>query len=248
MGELLNISKFKNMNAKDIVTDYDALSERCEEFDLTKSNTDAQTIIVALKRIIRSDDTITGLSANQIGYNKRVLCLNFNGDIRTFINPIIEKAEGLELSRERCHSLPGKEYIRLRHTKVSVTYQTPLAKIESVELVGMAARVMQHHIDHLDGLLLSDVGLEIDESWDAATEEERQEVIDMYLDSLDLNRAQIEKDIADDKDAAQIANAVKFITSVQQGKTKIEHIPLTDAEIELIKQYDTNKKSKEIDK
>ena len=33
MGELLNISKFKNMSAKDIVTDYDALSERCEEFN-----------------------------------------------------------------------------------------------------------------------------------------------------------------------------------------------------------------------
>jgi len=237
MGAILNLKDIKKLTAVDIVTDYDKLSERCDEFDLTKKNNEAQEIIVKLKQIIRSDKTIAGLSANQIGYNKRIICINFNGDIRTFINPIIEKAEGLELSRESCHSIPGKEYIRIRQNKITVTYQTPLAKIETVELAGMAARVMQHHIDHLDGLLISDVGLEIDEDWDKATDEERQEVIDYYIDSLDLKSKELSKEIAEDKDATQLSNAIKFMKSVQEGKTKIEQLPLTDEELKVIEEY-----------
>lgn len=237
MGAILNLKDIKKLNTSDIITDYDKLSERCDEFDLTKKNNEAQEIIVKLKQIIRSDETIAGLSAIQIGYNKRIICINFNGDIRTFINPIIEKAEGLELSRESCHSIPGKEYIRIRQNKITVTYQTPLAKIETVELAGMAARVMQHHIDHLDGLLISDVGLEIDEDWDNATDEERQEVIDYYIDSLDLRAKEISEEIAEDKDATQLSNAIKFMNSVREGKTKIEQLPLTDEELKVIEEY-----------
>lgn len=237
MGAILNLKDIKKLNTSDIITDYDKLSERCDEFDLTKKNNEAQEIIVKLKQIIRSDETIAGLSAIQIGYNKRIICINFNRDIRTFINPIIEKAEGLELSRESCHSIPGKEYIRIRQNKITVTYQTPLAKIETVELAGMAARVMQHHIDHLDGLLISDVGLEIDEDWDNATDEERQEVLDYYIDSLDLRAKEISKEIAEDKDATQLSNAIKFMNSVREGKTKIEQLPLTDEELKVIEEY-----------
>ena len=237
MGAILNLKDIKKLNTSDIITDYDKLSERCDEFDLTKKNNEAQEIIVKLKQIIRSDETIAGLSAIQIGYNKRIICINFNGDIRTFINPIIEKAEGLELSRESCHSIPGKEYIRIRQNKITVTYQTPLAKIETVELAGMAARVMQHHIDHLDGLLISDVGLEVDEDWDDATDEERQEVIDYYIDSLDIRAKEISKEIAEDKDATQLSNAIKFMNSVREGKTKIEQLPLTDEELKVIEEY-----------
>lgn len=237
MGAILNLKDIKKLTTADIITDYDKLSERCDEFDLTKKNNEAQEIIVKLKQIIRSDETIAGLSAIQIGCNKRIICINFNGDIRTFINPIIEKAEGLELSRESCHSIPGKEYIRIRQNKITVTYQTPLAKIETVELAGMAARVMQHHIDHLDGLLISDVGLEIDEDWDKATDEERQEVIDYYIDSLDLKSKELSKEIAEDKDATQLSNAIKFMNSVREGKTKIEQLPLTDDELKVIEEY-----------
>lgn len=237
MGAILNLKDIKKLSTSDIITDYDKLSERCDEFDLTKKNNEAQEIIVKLKQIIRSDETIAGLSAIQIGYNKRIICINFNGDIRTFINPIIEKAEGLELSRESCYSIPGKEYIRIRQNKITVTYQTPLAKIETIELAGMAARVMQHHIDHLDGLLISDVGLEVDEDWDNATDEERQEVIDYYIDSLDIRAKEISKEIAEDKDATQLSNAIKFMNSVREGKTKIEQLPLTDEELKVIEEY-----------
>lgn len=233
-----------NERVKEIVTDYDTLSERCEEIDLTKKNREVQEIILCLKNTIRSDETISALSANQIGFNKRIICMNFNGDIRSFINPIIDSVHGFELSREKCHSLPGKEFIRPRHNKIHVTYQTPLGKIESVEFMGMAARLFQHHVDHLDGLLLSDVSLEIDEEFDKATEEERQEVISMYLDSIDLNREKINTDIENDEEAKKLSDGVKFLTSVREGKTKIEQIPWTEEQIKIMEQYKEQQNNK----
>ena len=224
-----------NKYVKEIVTDYEALSERCNEFDITKKSGDAQQITLALKNTLRAHPDMVGLSANQIGYDKRIMCLNFNGDIRTFINPIVTKVDGFELSRETCHSIPDKTYIRTRYNKVDITYQTPLGKVESIELLGLAARIMQHHIDHLDGLLLSDIGLEIDADFDTATDDERKEVIDMYLDSLDLKRKEIDAAIKDDKDAQQISDAIRFMESVRNGETVIESVPLTDKEIEALK-------------
>lgn len=243
MAEIFNLKDITNASTKDIITDYDKLSERAEEFDLTKKNSDVQTIIAKLKKIIRSDNSIVALSAPQISYNKRIICMNFNGDVRTFINPIIEDVKGLCLSKEQCHSIPDKTYIRIRHPEIKVTFQTPLAKIESVKLVGMAANVMQHHIDHLEGILLSDIGFEIDEQWDNASEEERQEVIDYYIDSLDIKASELNKDIADNTDVKQLSDAIKFLKSVNEGKTKIEKLPLTDEEIAVLKEYQVEKEN-----
>ena len=227
-----------NVNEKyvvDIVTDYEKLSERCIEVDTTKNNSDIQDIVLKLKNTIRANEGMVGLSANQIGFDKRVICLNFNGELRTFINPIITNAGPLELVQETCHSEPGKTFIRLRHNRVEITYQTPLAKIESVELLGMAARTIQHHIDHLDGLLLSDIALEVEEDFLNASDDEKQEVISLYLDSLDLAMKDINVAIESDDEAKQLQNAIKFMDSVRKGETVIEKVPLTDEEIEELK-------------
>lgn len=218
----------------EIVTDYDALSERCDEFDLRKGGSEVQDIIIKLKNTIRKNN-LSGLSANQIGFNKRILCLNFNNDIRTFVNPIITRVEGHELSRESCSSIPGKDFIRIRNSRIWVTFQTPLGKIDSVELNGYAARIMQHHIDHLDGLLLSDVSLEIDDEFDQASEEERLQVIEMYLDSLDMTAKDIEAELDADEEGKQLHDAVRFMESVRKGETIVESVPMTEEEIEELK-------------
>lgn len=220
---------------KEIVTDYDILSERCDEFDLAKKNKDVQNIVLCLKNTIRANDGMLGLSANQIGFDRRIVVLNFNNDLRTFVNPIITRVDGFELSRETCHSIPGKTFIRMRNSRIWVTYQTPLGKIESVELNGVAAKVMQHHIDHLDGLLLSDVSLEIDEEFDNATDEERAEVIKMYLDSLDITAQQLSSEVESDEDGKKLSEAIRFMESVRKGETIVESVPYTDEEFEELK-------------
>ena len=221
---------------KEIITDYDILSERCDEFDLAKKNKDVQNIVLHLKNTIRANEGMLGLSANQIGFDRRIVVLNFNNDLRTFINPIITRVDGYELSRETCHSIPGKTFIRMRNSRVWVTYQTPLGKIESVELNGVAAKVMQHHIDHLEGLLLSDVSLEIDEDFDNATEEERVEVLKAYLESLDMTSQELTSEVESDEEGKKLADAIKFMESVRKGETVIESVPYTDEEFEELKQ------------
>lgn len=203
---------------KPIITDEALLSERADEVDTIKEMKEARAIIAELKSIIRKKE-LTSLSAPAIGYRKRIFCVNFSdSEIKTFINPIIVKAEGLVLSDERCTSIPGKRFILPRNNKVSIMYTSPLGKVESREVSGVAASVIQHEIHHLDGILCSDIGLEVDEMFDNATQEEREQVIGMYLDSLDIKQKELDKQIEEDADLKQIADATKFMEKVQSGE------------------------------
>jgi peptide deformylase len=218
----------------DIITDIEKLSVRTDEVDVRKENKEVREITVALKNAIR-EHNLTSLSANQIGFDKRVFVINFNGDIRTFINPVITQVKGFELSRETCSSIPDRTFIRPRHNDIMVMYQTPLGKIESKQFMGVAAKVFQHEMDHLDGLLLSDIGLEIDEMFDKATEEERMEVINMYLDSLDIKQKEIDKEIQEDEELKKISDGIDFMTKVQKGEVQIERVPMTETQINELK-------------
>lgn len=207
----------------DIITDVEILSARADEIDVRKSNKEVRDLAVKLKNAVR-EHNLASLSAPQIGVNKRVFVINFSGDLRTFVNPIISGVKGFELSRETCSSIPDKTFIRPRHNDIQVMYQTPLGKIESKRLVGMAAKVFQHCIDHLDGLLLTDIGLEIDENFDNATEEERVAIINMYLDSLDIKQKEIETDIKEDADAKQLFDGIRYMEKVQSGEIEVERV------------------------
>lgn len=207
---------------KDIVTDVEQLANRCDEIDVRKDNEIVREITLNLKDTIREYKTAVGLAAPQIGYDKRIFVINFNGDLRTFINPIISKAENLTLSRESCLSFPGKEYIRPRHSKITVMYQTPLGKVESKQMFGLAAIVFQHELDHLDGLTLPDIGLEVLPEYDQATQEEKDKILSVYLDSLDIKQKEVNKEIEEDPQLKQQMNAIKFMEDVATGKATIE--------------------------
>lgn len=230
----------------DIIYDIEKLSMRADEVDVRKDNKEVRDITVALKDTIREHNLLS-LSANQIGFNKRVFVINFNGDLRTFVNPVITQVKGFELSRETCSSIPDKTFIRPRHNDIMVMYQTPLGKIESKQFMGAAAKVFQHEMDHLDGLLLSDIGLEIDEMFDNATDEERKQVINMYLDSLDIKQKEIDKEIQEDEDLKKISDGIDFMTKVQKGEVQIEQVPMSEAEIEELKKAQEEKEEPKSD-
>lgn len=208
---------------KDIITDEVILSERAEEIDTLHDSQLLQEIVKYLKRTLRKRDDLFALSAPAIGYNKRVFCMKFENDqIKTFINPVIESysPNGMQLSREKCSSVPGKEYIRVRNNDIRVMYQRPTGDAESNRLLGKAALVFQHEMDHLEGVLISDIGLEVIPEFDAATDEERSEVIKEYLDSLDIRLKQTNEEIQNDPELKQIDDATKFMTGVLTGEVK----------------------------
>lgn len=213
--------RFKDV--KDILTIDDnelKLSDRATEINYAVDNKLIREIVSSLKHTIEKNN-ITALSAPAIGYEYRIFCIKFNEEIKTFINPIIMDAKGLQLSREKCTSIPNKEFIIPRNNDLTVAYQRPTGKIETRQIVGLAALVFQHEMQHLDGILLSDLGLEIDSQWDEATEDERAEVLKEFLDSLDLYSSELEKEIQTDPELKQMSDAIDFMASVQTGKTKL---------------------------
>lgn len=198
------------------------LSVRSKEIDLRTENKEAREIISEIKKTMRAKN-LASLSAPAIGYQRRIFCIDFKDkEIKTFVNPIIVRAKGLQLSREKCTSIPGKEFVRPRNNEIEIMYQDPMSRPQSRKLVGLAAIVFQHEQDHIDGLLLSDVGLEVDELFDNASDEEKQEVIEAYLDSLDLKQKDLQAEIQEDKELKQIDDARKYMESVYKGETKIE--------------------------
>ena len=215
------ISNDKNY-VKEIVTDLSKLSNRCNEVDVRKNNEAVRETVVELKHTLRESKNGVGLAAPQIGKKERIFVINFNGDIRAFINPIITRTKGMCINREGCLSLPGKEYLIPRYNQIDVMYQTSLGKSESRKLMGMAAYVFQHELDHLEGVCISDIGLEVGEDFDNATDEERQKVVEMYLESLDLRRKELEKEIQEDPELKQTSDAVEFMTKVQKGEVQVE--------------------------
>lgn len=211
----------------DIITNVRDLIDigRCQEVDLEKELKEAREIIKNIKRTLRKNDNVVALSAPALGFNKRIFCVDYaDNEIKTYINPVIMHAEGIQLSREVCSSFPGKEYIRPRNSEIDLIYQRPTGEITTQRFKGIAACTIQHEIDHLDGITLEDIGLEIDDDFDEATEDEKQEIIDMYLDSLDIKRSSVKDDIANDPELSLISERLRFTEALARGDIKLEKI------------------------
>ena len=206
---------------KTIITDLEALDVRSDEIDVLKENDLVRETTLDLKHTIRANN-LTHLSAPQIGVNRRIVCINFNGDIRTLINPAIQCVKGFVLSRETNPSLPDKEYILPRNSEVSIIYQTPTGKIQSNTFKGKAAFVLQDALSTLEGLYLNDVGLPLLEGWDELEEKDKDEIISDYLDSLDIKKKELDKDIEETPELKQISDGAKFLRALQNGEIEIE--------------------------
>jgi peptide deformylase len=98
-----------------------------------------------------------GVAANQIGVNLRAFSFHVEGKVGHLLNPeIVESSSELVVLDEGCLSLPEIWGKTARHTKVKVRGMNILGEPVEIEAVGLLAQVMQHEIDHLDGLVYLD--------------------------------------------------------------------------------------------
>ena len=100
-----------------------------------------------------------GLAATQVGVLHRVLVYRAYEDdpVRALVNPVIEWAsEELEAADEGCLSLPGVHVEVERPARVRVRAQDETGEELQIEADGLRARVIQHEVDHLDGVLILD--------------------------------------------------------------------------------------------
>jgi peptide deformylase len=99
-----------------------------------------------------------GLAAPQVGESIRVLVAEYEEQAVALVNPqIIKASEEVVLGTEGCLSIPGFVGDNVeRHEAVVVKARTPKGKEIRVRGEGWFARILQHEIDHLDGILYTD--------------------------------------------------------------------------------------------
>jgi peptide deformylase len=100
-----------------------------------------------------------GLAATQLGVLHRVLVYRAYPEdpLTALVNPVIEwHSDELEVAEEGCLSLPGVHVEVERPVRVRVRARDPDGAELEIEAEGLPARVIQHEIDHLDGVLILD--------------------------------------------------------------------------------------------
>ena len=106
-----------------------------------------------------------GLAAPQVGLDRRIFVIEYPEDTERpeetmqryeMINPEIVKAKGSEIGQEGCLSLPGLAADVDRATYVLVKAQDRHGKSQRIKAYDWLARIFQHEIDHLGGVLMTD--------------------------------------------------------------------------------------------
>jgi peptide deformylase len=98
-----------------------------------------------------------GLAANQIGNTIRIIVINTQKTQLSLINPVITRTWGEKVpSHEECLSFPGLKATMMRYKAVQVEGHRPDGSPFRRKFTGLDAIVVQHEIDHLDGVTIDD--------------------------------------------------------------------------------------------
>ena len=116
----------------------------------------AKQFVPAMRKFV-GNPGVLGLAANQIGlpYSICVVRLSELG-IKELINPVVQLFEGKNLDYEGCLSMPGVKSMVARSASVRVEFFDMDCNKMILNLSNMDARVVQHEVDHLNGVMMID--------------------------------------------------------------------------------------------
>jgi peptide deformylase len=210
-----------------IITDLEKLAHPAEPLtfltDEGAKTEEGLEIINKIKDVMMQDEQIIALSAPQIGINKRIFCLRFNDQIKTFINPILTKKKGLNIVIETCSSMPGKEIVIGRPEEITVVYYNEEFNYEDNKLIGVAASLFDQQAQILDGVLPCELGLVSDVDVDGKiSDEDLEEIIPFYKDTfLPSKLSSLNTAIEADDEAAKAFKHLKFTEGVINGRITV---------------------------
>ncbi len=115
---------------------------------------DLQTARDLLDTLAAHKETCVGMAANMIGVCKRIIAFDNGGSYMLMLNPRITKREGPYDTEEGCLSLLGGPRKTIRYQKIKVEYQTEELQVRLKTFTGWTAQIIQHEIDHCDGILI----------------------------------------------------------------------------------------------
>lgn len=132
---------------------------------VTQFDNDLQVLIEDMIETLH-DAPGVGLAAPQVGVSQRVVVVEYAEDdeeedspkkLYVAVNPeIIQPSEETELGIEGCLSIPGLVGEVDRHTAITIKAQNRRGQPLKIKASGWLARIFQHEIDHLDGIVYTD--------------------------------------------------------------------------------------------
>ncbi|MBP2025847.1 peptide deformylase [Peptoniphilus stercorisuis] len=135
---------------------------------LRKKSRDVKEINDRMKELIRDmfetmdEADGVGLAAPQVGILRRIIVIDDRESTRlALINPEIIEKDGNEKGFEGCLSIPGRQGTVERCTHVIVNYLDEDSNEKEIEANDFLARILQHEIDHLNGILYTDRAVEM---------------------------------------------------------------------------------------
>lgn len=212
-----------------IVDDVSKFQDRVDEILDNKLYEDVKHTVSMIKERLKVDKDLVALCAPQVGVNLRLFVVKTSGanmdKFKVFVNPMVVTGEGLHLSREVNASFKGKQFIIPRKDKVHVAYQTTDGHVDSETYIGVYGEVVQQMIEMLDGITLFDYGFDLDdvggpEAFDKASKEEKEQVIQMYLDTLKEYSSDLKTEIDSNPELKKINDTIEFTSKMLSGEIK----------------------------
>jgi peptide deformylase len=128
---------------------------------ITKIDDEIRQLARQMLQTMYSEDGI-GLAAPQVGVHKQLLVVDCNLDDATtpaliLVNPVISRqSRSLCVIQEGCLSIPGVFLDVSRPTEIEVSYKDEMGRPQKLVATDLLARVIQHEMDHLNGVLFVD--------------------------------------------------------------------------------------------
>lgn len=136
------ILNYRNEEDKEILSQK---SETVENIDEVKD------LIQDLKDTLHAIPDAKGLSAIQLGINKRICICSWGGDEVLLINPVITRSRGEQEYLEGCLSVPGVYKKITRFQKVWCSYLDENGEQQEIAQGGRMSDIIQHELDHFEG-------------------------------------------------------------------------------------------------
>jgi len=128
------------------------LTTPCEKFDFSNPPVEPYALAKLLLEAC-SESKGVGLAANQIGIPYRVFAILGTESFVMFNPKIVYMNDEKTNLEESCMSVPGVAVKVKRSTNLRVRFQTPSGGTDTKTFNGMSAKIIQHEMDHLDGIM-----------------------------------------------------------------------------------------------
>ncbi len=114
---------------------------------------DLDTVRDLLDTLEAHRDGCVGMAANMIGVGKRIIVFDDGGKASVMLNPELIRFSGPFEAEEGCLSLSGTRKTK-RYRSIKVRYQNEQFQVRLKTYTGWTAQIIQHELDHLEGILI----------------------------------------------------------------------------------------------